>query len=86
MGPPLRLARTTAIHFHVPLFRRDLGPFVNTQDYLAEVLGLLGRDAHTQHLEVETYTWDVLPEEHRREEIETAVARELRWVMERMPA
>jgi sugar phosphate isomerase/epimerase len=79
-------AREWRIHFHVPLFRRDFGPFVNTQDYLAEVLGLLGRDAHTQHLEVETYTWDVLPEEHRREDIETAVARELRWVMERMPA
>jgi sugar phosphate isomerase/epimerase len=72
------------VHFHVPLFREDLGAFVNTQDYLRELLGMLRRDCPSQHLEVETYTWDVLPEEYRREDIVTAVARELRWVEERM--
>ena len=34
----------------------------------------------------ETHTWDVLPEEYRREDIVTAVARELLWVMQRLPA
>jgi hypothetical protein len=33
---------------------------------------------------VETYTWDVLPEEYRREDIVTAVARELSWVVDRL--
>jgi len=70
----------------VPLFRGELGPFRNTQDYLREVLGVLARENRTGHLEVETYPWDVLPEEYRREDIVTAVARELQWVMERLPA
>jgi sugar phosphate isomerase/epimerase len=73
--------REWRIHFHVPLFRRELGRFTNTQDYLMNVLGLLRRDAYTGHLEVETYTWDVLPPEYRREDIVTAVARELEWVV-----
>ncbi len=69
------------IHFHVPLFRAELGPFLNTQDYLRGLLEILRREPVTPHLEVETYTWDVLPEEYRREDIVTAVARELDWVV-----
>ena len=76
--------REWRIHFHVPLFREDLGRFTSTQDYLREVLELIRRDAHSPHLEVETYTWDVLPEEYRREDIVTAVARELEWVLARL--
>ena len=77
--------REWRIHFHVPLFLDRLGPFHNTQDYLQELLDLVAGDAACQHLEVETYTWDVLPEEHRREDIVASVARELRWVMDRIP-
>jgi hypothetical protein len=76
--------REWRIHFHVPLFREDLGRFSSTQSYLREVLELIRRDAHSPHLEVETYTWDVLPEEYRREDIVTAVARELEWVLARL--
>jgi sugar phosphate isomerase/epimerase len=76
--------REWRIHFHVPLFREDLGRFTSTQHYLREVLELIRRDAHSPHLEVETYTWDVLPEEYRREDIVTAVARELEWVLARL--
>ena len=36
------------------------------------------------HLEVETYTWDVLPPEYRDEPVVDAIARELRWVLERL--
>ncbi len=73
--------REWRIHFHVPLFREELGPFASTQDYLRGVLELLRHEAHTPHLEVETYTWDVLPEAFRREDIVAAVARELQWVL-----
>lgn len=73
--------REWRIHFHVPLFRRELGPFANTQDDLRALLDLLRREAVSPHLEVETYTWEVLPEEYRREDIVTAVGRELAWVL-----
>jgi sugar phosphate isomerase/epimerase len=79
-------AREWRIHFHVPLFRRELGPFTNTQDELRRLLALLRREAHAPHLEVETYTWEVLPDAYRREDIVTAVARELRWVLDELGA
>jgi sugar phosphate isomerase/epimerase len=78
--------RECRIHFHVPLFREALGRFRSTQGWVRELLALVRRDAPTTHLEVETYTWDVLPEEFRREPIADAVARELAWVIAEMTA
>jgi hypothetical protein len=72
------------VHFHVPLFREDLGPFASTQRYLRRVLAVLRDRPLCSHLEVETYTWDVLPEAFRREGIVQAVTRELGWVVEQM--
>jgi hypothetical protein len=74
------------VHFHVPLFRDKLGPFENTQPFLRELLQIQARDPVTAHLEVETYTWDVLPEEHRGEDVVSAVARELMWVQRELDA
>jgi sugar phosphate isomerase/epimerase len=70
------------IHFHVPLFRPELGPFLNTQAFLRELLGLQGREGVTSHLEVETYTWHVLPPEYRGVDVAEDVAREMLWAME----
>ena len=68
------------IHFHVPIFREALGRFASTQPFLADVVAA----RMSTHLEVETYTWDVLPAEFRAEPIEDAIARELSWVKERL--
>jgi hypothetical protein len=72
------------IHFHVPIFREALGPFASTQAFLAQLLAIQARAPFTEHLEVETYTWDVLPEEHRGEPVADAVARELRWTLDQL--
>ena len=77
-------ARDWRIHFHVPLFREQLGPFHNTQPWLRALLDVVRTTPVSPHLEVETYTWDVLPAEFRQEPIVTAIARELRWVRERL--
>ena len=74
------------IHFHVPVFREHLGPFENTQAFLAPLLARLGRSDACSHLEVETYRWDVLPAEHRAEDVDDAIARELAWTLERLGA
>jgi len=74
------------IHFHVPLFRRRLGSFANTQPFLERILHAFSARPFTTHLEVETYTWDVLPAEYRDEPVVDAIARELRWVLERLAA
>lgn len=72
------------VHFHVPIFREQLGPFSGSQDTLCTLLNLHREQAISAHLEVETYTWDVLPEEHRQLDVDDAIARELRWVLERL--
>jgi sugar phosphate isomerase/epimerase len=72
------------VHFHVPLFMDALPPLSTTQAYVADVIALLRRDAMTPHLEVETYTWDVLPEQYRGEDKCSAIAREIDWVRSRL--
>ena len=72
------------VHFHVPVFREHLGPFENTQSFLVPLLARLGREDLCRHLEVETYTWDVLPPEHRAEPVDDAIARELEWTRDKL--
>jgi sugar phosphate isomerase/epimerase len=74
------------VHFHVPVFQRQLGPFENTQAFLQPLLARLGREDVSRHLEVETYTWDVLPPEHRQEPVVDAIARELEWTRDMLGA
>jgi sugar phosphate isomerase/epimerase len=81
---PARGSSEWRVHFHVPIFRALDGALTTTQPELAALLAHLREQPATQHLEVETYTWDVLPEEQRREGVVGAVARELAWVEEQM--
>jgi sugar phosphate isomerase/epimerase len=68
------------VHFHVPVFLDQLKDFGTTQFFLREILALHAADPISPHLEVETYTWDVLPDDYRNVAISTAIARELDWV------
>ena len=72
------------VHFHLPIFVRELPEFDTTQDFLAQVLALHRAAPVSPHLEVETYTWGVLPEALTGAGLEAAVARELDWVQERL--
>jgi sugar phosphate isomerase/epimerase len=68
------------VHFHVPLFLEHLGPLATTQPFVAAFLKALCANPVCDQLEVETYTWDVLPAEHRTLDVAEAIARELAWV------
>lgn len=48
-------------HFHVPVFLDDLGPFRTTRFAIAEALEVHAKAPVSDQLEIETYTWDVLP-------------------------
>ena len=72
------------IHFHVPVFLDELKDFGTTQFFLRDILALHRADPIAPHLEVETYTWDVLPNEYRGVDVSTAIARELGWVKDRL--
>ena len=72
------------VHFHVPVFLETMGAFGTTQHFLRAILALHQKQKISDHLEVETYTWDVLPETYRGEPMPSAIARELRWVLEQL--
>jgi sugar phosphate isomerase/epimerase len=74
------------VHFHVPVFLRAMNGLGTTQDYVATVLRLLKQAPVCHMLEVETYTWDVLPPEYRNVDQCTAIARELSWVRAQLNA
>jgi sugar phosphate isomerase/epimerase len=76
-----RRAEEWRVHFHVPLYTESLGSFFNTQPYLTRILKRHAKAPISGQLEVETYTWDVLPERHRRDDVVDSIARELDWVV-----
>jgi sugar phosphate isomerase/epimerase len=82
---PLR-RRDWRVHFHVPIFLERMNALETTQAYLLTVLDLLKADDVCSVLEVETYTWDVLPEEYRTVDVCTAIARELTWARDALEA
>ena len=55
-------AESWRVHFHVPVDAESLGPLGTTRDDLRRALACVAEDLdHAPHLEVETYTWEVLP-------------------------
>lgn len=78
------MPREWRVHFHVPVFLNDLGDFSSTQFFIRDALALHKENPISPHLEVETYTWDVLPEQYKNQSIEDAIARELNWVCEQL--
>jgi sugar phosphate isomerase/epimerase len=83
---PADVSQDWRVHFHVPLFLADMDRVRTTQSYVVSVLELLKRDPFCTMLEVETYTWDVLPAEYRRVDQCTAIARELSWTRKQLEA
>ena len=61
-----------------------LWPEAGQLAYLEERVALHRAAPVSPHLEVETYTWGVLPEALTGDGLEAAVARELDWVKERL--
>lgn len=67
------------IHYHVPIFVSRFNDLYSTQeDILPAVEGVL-RDESCRHFEIETYTWDVLPEDLKTDVV-TSLEREFSWM------
>lgn len=66
-------------HFHVPLFVESYGVLHSTQQDIKTVLDLHKQQPMTQHLEIETYTWDVLPDALKLP-MTDSIIREMQWV------
>ncbi len=67
-------------HFHVPVFLDDLGEFRTTRGGIERAIEVHAEYPLSDHLEIETYTWDVLPEQFKTGDITDYVSRELEWM------
>jgi sugar phosphate isomerase/epimerase len=73
-------AREWRVHFHVPVFLEELGELRSTRFAIEDALAFHRSHEVSRQLEIETYTWDVLPEELKHGDIVEYVAQELEWV------
>jgi hypothetical protein len=64
----------------VPIFLDDLGQFRTTRFAIEDGLRFHKQKPLSRHLEVETYTWDMLPDSLKTGDIVEYVSRELDWV------
>jgi hypothetical protein len=70
------------IHFHVPLHATTFAHGQTTAPHLLGLLDLLSRQLDLcSHLEMETYTWEVLPEELRAGSVVEQLVREYDWCL-----
>ncbi|MBW7891012.1 MAG: metabolite traffic protein EboE [Chitinophagaceae bacterium] len=71
-------AKEWRAHFHVPVFEEDYGKLQSTQSDIRELISIHKHTPFTSHLEVETYTWEVLPEE-KKLPLTESITREMQW-------
>jgi hypothetical protein len=72
------------VHFHVPLFMPTVGVLSSTASALTPDFFHELRSGTCSHLEIETYTFDVLPPEHNPGDVIKSIAREYAWVLQHL--
>jgi hypothetical protein len=72
------------IHFHVPVFLDEVNLFKTTRQAIEEALKVHKANPISAHIEIETYTWDVLPEKFKTGDIVDYLVRELEWVRDQL--
>ena len=73
--------REWRIHFHMPLFTSRYDSLLSTQEDNLRVLAEVADGHVSRHLEIETYTWDVLPDA-LKSDLLASIEREFRWVLD----
>ena len=69
------------VHFHIPLYAAPTEPLHSTQQHASDAINYLkSNPGFCSHVEIETYTWGVLPSELQIP-IEEQIAREYDWVL-----
>ncbi len=73
------------VHFHIPLHAHPAEGFGDTRNHLTDCLDWMSQHPTAcQHLEMETYTWEVLPETLREGDVVEQLAAEYAWTVNEM--
>lgn len=70
-------------HFHVPIFLEKFDKLDSTQDQILAVIDYLKTNKISEHIEIETYTWDVLPEALKTD-LSDCIVREINWLKNKL--
>jgi sugar phosphate isomerase/epimerase len=82
--PAVTTADEWRVHFHVPLFFDERQALGSTSKMLTGKFAELLRGGVCPHLEIETYTWGVLPNGECNTDIVKGIAKEFQWVKENL--
>ncbi len=83
--PVTSVADEWRVHFHVPLQCELADPLSTTSDHVVGILDLLAAEPGLcSHLEMETYTWAVLPDSLKSRDVVDQIVDEYRWTLARM--
>lgn len=75
------------VHFHIPLHSPATAWYQNTSDHVEGVLDWLKREPSLcSHLEMETYTWEVLPAALKNRTVVDQLVAEYEWTMKQLAA
>ncbi len=75
------------VHFHIPLHAEPSDGFQDTKDHILGALDWLAKNpTKCQHLEMETYTWEVLPVALRSGDVVDQLTAEYAWTLSEMRA
>ena len=73
------------VHFHIPLHARPSDGFEDTSDHLTGAMDWLAKNPGAcKHIEMETYTWEVLPDAMRSAGVEDQLVKEYEWTLAEM--
>jgi hypothetical protein len=75
--------REWRVHFHTPLFVERHGMLLSTRDETRAVLDLLRERGFCRHLEIETYTWEILPLDLKKDLVDS-LELEYLWVLDNL--
>ena len=71
------------IHFHIPLHFEATAQFGTTRDHLEGVIDALAADpALCSHIEMETYTWEVMPASMKNRSVVDQLVAEYQWTLD----
>ncbi len=81
-GNTTQLAREWRIHFHIPLHFQATAMFSTTTDHLVGVMDALAANPSLcSHIEMETYTWEVMPPEMKNRSVVDQLVSEYDWTL-----
>nr|YP_009551192.1 hypothetical protein [Vischeria sp. ACOI 3415]QAA12125.1 hypothetical protein [Vischeria sp. ACOI 3415] len=68
------------VHFHLPIFNQKYANFLTTNQDIDDIVKFLKISALTSCLEIETYTWEIIPKNIKLDLL-SSISKEYEWII-----